>query len=60
MIIGLQGKPQRSKETYVRLGAINLIRSSRESIRIAQAAEAAGFWGWGWATRCPSCTRTCT
>jgi len=31
----------------VRLGAINLIRSSRESIRIAQAAEAAGFWGLG-------------
>src|SRR5215472_6363044 len=47
MIMGLQGKPLRSKETYVRLGAINLIRSSRESIRIAQAAEGAGFWGLG-------------
>ena len=31
----------------MRLGAINLIRSSRESIKIAQAAEAAGFWGLG-------------
>ncbi len=31
----------------MRLGVINLIRSSRESIKIAQAAEAAGFWGLG-------------
>ena len=31
----------------MRLGAINLIRSSRESVKIAQAAEAAGFWGLG-------------
>ena len=31
----------------MRLGVINLIRSSRESIKIAQATEAAGFWGLG-------------
>src|SRR5262249_42819013 len=43
----MQRKSRRSKETHVRLGAINLIRSSRESIKIAQAAEAAGFWGLG-------------
>jgi alkanesulfonate monooxygenase SsuD/methylene tetrahydromethanopterin reductase-like flavin-dependent oxidoreductase (luciferase family) len=35
------------EETHVRLGVVNLIRSSRESIKIAQAAEAAGFWGLG-------------
>jgi alkanesulfonate monooxygenase SsuD/methylene tetrahydromethanopterin reductase-like flavin-dependent oxidoreductase (luciferase family) len=31
----------------VKLGVINLIRSSRESIEIAKAADAAGFWGMG-------------
>jgi alkanesulfonate monooxygenase SsuD/methylene tetrahydromethanopterin reductase-like flavin-dependent oxidoreductase (luciferase family) len=31
----------------VKLGVINLIRSSRESIEIAKACEAAGFWGLG-------------
>jgi alkanesulfonate monooxygenase SsuD/methylene tetrahydromethanopterin reductase-like flavin-dependent oxidoreductase (luciferase family) len=31
----------------VRLGVINLIRSARESIEIAKACEAAGFWGLG-------------
>ena len=31
----------------MRLGVINLIRSARELITIARAAEAAGFWGLG-------------
>lgn len=31
----------------MRLGIINLIRSARESVEIAKACEAAGFWGLG-------------
>ena len=31
----------------MRLGVVNLIRSSKESVEIAKAAETSGFWGMG-------------
>jgi alkanesulfonate monooxygenase SsuD/methylene tetrahydromethanopterin reductase-like flavin-dependent oxidoreductase (luciferase family) len=41
------GAARTSKETHVRLGVINLTHSSRAAVRVAQATEAAGFWGLG-------------
>jgi alkanesulfonate monooxygenase SsuD/methylene tetrahydromethanopterin reductase-like flavin-dependent oxidoreductase (luciferase family) len=43
----------------LKLGVVNLLRSSREAVQVAEAVEAAGFWGLGLSDTAPKLYQDC-